>query len=99
MIIYNVTINIEHDVSAQWVQWMKEVHIPEVMATGCFTEYKMCKILVNEEQGISYSVQYTALSMADYERYKSSFASALQQKTASLFANKYVSFRTLLEII
>ena len=36
MIVYNVTVNIDADVQERWIEWMKEVHIPDVMATGLF---------------------------------------------------------------
>jgi len=38
MIIYSVTVNIDDSVHDEWVTWMKEVHIPDVMATGYFLE-------------------------------------------------------------
>jgi hypothetical protein len=33
MIVYNVTVNIDGAVEQEWLKWMKEVHIPEVLAT------------------------------------------------------------------
>ena len=36
MIIYNVTINIEEAATAEWLAWMQETHIPDVIATGKF---------------------------------------------------------------
>ena len=49
MIIYNVTINIENDVQDTWVTWMKETHIPQVMATGFFTTFSFNKLLSRQE--------------------------------------------------
>jgi hypothetical protein len=37
MIVYNVTINLDHDIHDEWVKWMKEKHLHDVMATGMFT--------------------------------------------------------------
>ena len=36
MYIYNVTVNVSDDVHIEWLKWMKETHIPDVMKTGCF---------------------------------------------------------------
>lgn len=36
-IIYNVTTQADHSIAGQWLQWMKEEHIPDIIATGCFT--------------------------------------------------------------
>ena len=99
MIIYNVTVNIENDVREEWLQWMKEKHIPDVMNTGLFLENKICKVLVNEEQGTTYSIQYTCESMKNLEEYKREHAARLQKKHADKFANKFVAFRTVLEVL
>ena len=99
MIIYNVTVNIENDVREEWLNWMKNIHIPEVMATGSFIENKICKVLVDEEQGTTYSIQYTAASMKDLEEYQKSHAPRLQKEHSERYAGKFVAFRTLLEIV
>ena len=99
MIIYNVTVNIDHDVHKEWLHWMREKHIPDVMATGYFLENKICKVLVEEEQGITYSIQYTAANMPDYEEYKREHAPRLQKEHVNKFAGKFVAFRTLLEVL
>jgi hypothetical protein len=99
MIIYNVTVNIENDVREEWLNWMKNVHIPEVMATGLFLEHKICKVLVDEEQGTSYSIQYTAANMEDLQEYQRVHSKRLQKEHNDRYANKFVAFRTLLETV
>jgi hypothetical protein len=99
MIIYNVTVNIENDVREEWLQWMKTVHIPDVMNTGYFLENKICKVLVDEEQGTTYSIQYTCNNMEDLQEYQKLHAPRLQKEVADRYANKFVAFRTLLEVL
>jgi hypothetical protein len=99
MIIYNVTVNIDNDVRDEWVKWMKEEHIPEVMNTGLFTEYRMCRVMVEEESGTTYSVQYSCRNMETLEKYQRDYAPALQKKHTSRYEGKFVAFRTLLELI
>lgn len=99
MIIYNVTVNIEHDVHDEWLKWMKTEHIPDVMKTGFFIENKICKVLVDEEQGTTYSIQYTAPDMQALEQYQRDHALRLQKEHSDRFANKFVAFRTLLEVV
>ena len=100
MIVYNVTIQIENEVHDDWLEWMKNVHIPEVMNTGMFLENRMLIVLGSEEsEGKTYSVQYICKSMKEYEQYRNSFAPALQEKHSSRYANKFVAFRTLLEVV
>ena len=99
MIIYNVTVKVDHAVATEWLAWMLEVHIPEVMNTGLFTENHVLKVLVEDSEGLTYSIQYYCKNMADYEKYRDEFAPALQAETQKKYKEHFVAFRTLLELI
>jgi len=100
MYIYNVTINIEESTAPQWLTWMQEVHIPEMLATGKFFEAKLCQVMIEEEMGgLTYSVQYSTESKETLERYYIENADKLRQKTSKLFQGKFVAFRTELNMI
>lgn len=100
MIIYNVTVNVAEDIAGEWLSWMKDVHVPEVMATGCFLENKIMKLLVEEETGgISFAVQYSCNSMDDYDRYIENYATEMRAKTQARYQDRLVAFRTLLEVM
>lgn len=99
MILYNVTVNIDAEVEQEWFTWMKEVHVPDVMATGMFVENKVFKLLQEEPQGTTYSFQYFAKSLNNIEEYQQKYAPKLQQDVNSRYANKFVAFRSLLESV
>lgn len=99
MIIYNVTVNIDEDVAVEWLHWMKEVHIPDVMKTGMFLDHRFCRVLAEEAGGFTYAIQYSCKDMETYEKYRDEFAPALQQETAKKYGGKFVAFRTLLEVV
>ena len=100
MYIYNVTTNIEASAHDQWLKWMKEIHIPDVLATGKFLSAKMCKVLVEEDMGgTTYSVQFTTVDEETLLAYYNEDAPRLRQEALRLFSNKFVSFRTELEVI
>jgi len=100
MIIYNVTVNIDVDVHDEWLQWMKEVHVPDVMAAGFFLDSKISKILSGDEEGgLSYSIMYTCKDMETLERYQAEAAPALQADHTKRYAGKFGAFRTLLEVV
>jgi hypothetical protein len=99
MIIYNVTVNVENDIHEDWLKWMKEIHIPDVMKTGYFLENRFCKVLVEEESGFTYSIQYTCANMADLEEYYNTHAPRLQKEHKDRYEGKFVAFRTLLEMV
>lgn len=99
MYIYNVTVNIADDVHNEWVKWMRDTHIPDVMKTGCFIDKQMVKVLYVEDEGHTYSIQYKFLEMVDIEKYNKEFAPKLQAEHSAKFKDKYAAFRTLLQII
>ena len=48
MFIYNVTVTLKDSIHQDWLKWMQEVHIPDVMRTGYFVENKLCKLVTEE---------------------------------------------------
>ncbi|MCB0771049.1 MAG: DUF4286 family protein [Flavobacteriales bacterium] len=99
MIIYNVTINVDTDVHERWLLWMKATHIPDVMSTGLFLDHRLCRVLADDEGGITYAVQYTCADMATLQRYHAEHAPRLQAETQKNFGGKFAAFRTLLEVL
>ena len=99
MILYNVTISIDAAAEEEWLQWMKEIHIPDVMNTGFFIDNKICRIHAEEEGGKSYSIQYLAKSWNEYNQYQDQFALKLQQEHTLKVSGKFAAFRTILEVV
>ena len=100
MIIYNVTINIDESVHDEWLSWMQDKHLPDMLATGKFTHAKMVKVLVEEDMGgVTYSVQYTTKDKQTLESYYREDADRLRADAQKMFPNKFVAFRTELEVI
>lgn len=100
MILYNVTTNIEPSIHGEWLNWMLNSHIPDVMTTGMFLEYHMLKVISDDESGgFTYSVQYLCASMEKYQQYEDIYAPALRADYLSRYKDSSVSFRTILEVI
>ncbi len=99
-IVYNVTVKIIDEILIDWVQWMTEVHIPDVMNTECFDSYQMTKILHDDgDGGHSYAIQYVSPNKEAFEKYQLEYAKKLQEEHATRYQGKYVAFRTLMEIV
>ena len=98
MILYNVSIKIEPNIKDDWIKWMKEKHIPDVMNTDIFSDYKFLEI-TNEEAKDTYAIQYSCKSMDDLNRYFDVFAEALQSEHQKRYVNKFVAFRTIMRDI
>jgi len=99
MILYNVTVKIEKSVEEEWLEWMKTVHIPDVMNTGLFIRYQICRLLIEEEDGSTYSFQYTCADMSSFERYQQEHARVLQADHTRRYKDRFVAFRTMMEVV
>lgn len=98
MITYSVTITLDKDVEQDWIAWMRETHIPEVMATGCFKDARLTRLLdpAPEKGTATFNVQYSVENIGVYKRYQDDHAPALQKAHTDRFEGKFVAFRTLL---
>jgi len=100
MILYNVTVKIMTQFREDWEKWMRETHIPEVMDTGLFVEYKMSRILGEDEnEGVTFAIQYLTPSMEKFREYEENHAKRLQADHTQRYTNKYVAFRTIMEVV
>lgn len=100
MILYNVTVKIMTAFREDWEKWMRDIHIPEVMDTECFTEYKMSRILGEDEnEGVTFAIQYLSPSMGKFQEYQQKYAKKLQADHTKRYEGKYVAFRTLMEVV
>lgn len=99
MFLYNVTLILEDTAAEEWLQWMQEVHIPEVMATGMFVSNRLLKVVDSPNEGVTYCAQYVAETLAQYNQYQEEFAPALQAELNERFKNRFVAYRSLMEFI
>lgn len=100
MIIYNVTVKLETAIHEPWLQWMQETHIPEVVATGCFTHAVILRLLeIDDSEGPTYAVQYHAESKALYNRYIEKFAGEMRQRAFEKWGNRFIAFRSAMQVV
>ena len=100
MIIYNVTIKVEMPIADDWLQWLLNNHIPDVMHTNCFAEYKVVRLLeVDDSEGPTYAIQYYAQSKSDYNRYIEMYACDMRQRSFEKWGERFVAFRSVMEVV
>ena len=100
MISYNVTVKIDHGVHEDWYGWMTEHHIPDVMATGLFLEYRMSRILgLEDDDGYTYTIQYYLEDMDKLQEYQDEQATKLQSEHSERYKDRFGAFRTLMVIV
>ena len=98
-LVYNITIAVSEDIRDEWLDWMREVHIPKVLETGLFTSARLMRVHAFERDALTYSVQYLAESRENFEQFQKEFAPALDAKHAKRFGDAATTFATALEVI
>ena len=98
MYIYNVTVNIEDSVHDEWKDWMQSTHIPDVLATGLFSSCRFTQVLVDDESGTTYSIQYVVKDLETFQLYQEMYAPNLQKEHKEKYEGKFVAFRTMLKM-
>lgn len=98
MYIYNITINIDEANHAIWLVWIEE-HINNILGTQKFTSAKMTEVLVDNEVGRTYSIQFTASSKDELIAFKENHENDFRLQAYRKFGEKMMSFSTELKLV
>ena len=98
-ILYNVTVSLEAAIYPEWLAFMRENHIPKIFSTGCFSGYKICRIIDQSEESYSVAVQYFAVDEDNFRNYTTKYAPALQKEYIARFGSSAPAFRTVLHAL
>ena len=100
MIIYNITVKVDWSIAEDWVQWMQNIHIPEILHTGCFEKHQFVRLLqVDETDGPTYATQYFAPTLSKYDEYLQHHAARFRREVTNKWGAKYVDFKTLMQVL
>lgn len=100
MLIFNTTYKVSLKIKDKWLNWTKESHIPFMLQSGNFTKAQITKIVGSEdEEGISYSVQFHIDDMDMLMIWHKNNASIFQSNCAAIFGSEVSFFSTVLELI
>jgi hypothetical protein len=100
MFIYNVTIKVDASIKEEWLNWLKQEHIADVLSTGCFTDATILRLLeIDDTEGPTYAIQYKAESKALYDRYVEKFAGDMRQRSFDKWGNRFIAFRSLMQVV
>ncbi len=100
MLLYNETIGLDKEIEQEWLDWIKDTYIPDMMASGVFVDYKLYKVLtLEDDSSVSYCVQYFTPTIEQFQHYLKEFAPVLAEKHHQKFKDHHAAFRTLLESI
>lgn len=83
----------------EWLAWMREEHIPDVMAAGYFLNFHLQRLLdpMVDPEAATYNVQYECESLTAYDAYQRLAAPALRKQFTDRYGESIVAFRSVLE--
>lgn len=101
MIIYSVSVRIKKEVEDEWLQWMKDTHIPAVLSTKYFKNCEMYKVLIPDlgEDVAMYKMKYFSDTFQNYLDYQQNYAAKLQASHNEKYQGKFTASREVIENI
>ena len=99
MIIYSITTSVKNEYITEWLKWMKEEHIPNIMRTGYFENFKIYEVRVpttNSEE-TTYIINYECESFEKYKEYADTEAARLRAAYAAKYSGIAKTARTVME--
>ena len=88
MIIYEVTATVEASLAQAYERYMRQEHIADVLASGCFQGAEFASSTPGR-----YRMRYEASTDEDLERYLATHAARLREDAASRFPEGVVLSR------
>ncbi|MEJ7626452.1 MAG: DUF4286 family protein [Ferruginibacter sp.] len=100
MILYNVTVKVDNAIAEEWLQWINNEHIPDMLSTGCFSKATVLKLLeVDESDGPTYAIQYHAVSKSNYNLYIDKYAGIMRTKSLEKWQGQFIAFRSVMQVV
>jgi hypothetical protein len=100
MIIYNITTKIAWHIHDEWKEWLLNVQLPSIMATGFFEQYQLVRLLeVDDEEGPTYALQLRSSSIENVDSYRYKHLDEVEQQERNMWGNDLISFRSLMQVI
>lgn len=98
--LYVVFVAIDRDLADAWTTWMRETHVPDVLATGCFADALMLRDeAADTPERLGWRFVYRAHDADALARYQANFAAALQADHTDRFAGTFDARRELLPVV
>jgi hypothetical protein len=100
MIVYNITCKVRWEILEGWLTWQLEEQIPATSATGLFDDYRLYRLLEqDEEEGPTFVVQFITTSRERYHKFSREFEPGLRQAGWEKWGDGFIAFRTLMESV
>jgi hypothetical protein len=94
MIIYEITAIVEASAEEEYERYMRERHVDDVLATGCFERASLAR-----EEGGRYQIRCEATDHAAVERYRAEQADRLKADFAMHFGSGVAVSRAVWRVV
>lgn len=100
MFVYNITIKVDNQITGEWLQWQKEIHIPEILSTGFFYDFRFYELLEQDNsEGRTFVIQFFAMEQQHHNEYMHNHARQFGEKEFKKWGYQFISFTTLLKSV
>lgn len=99
MIVYNTTFHVEDAVAEKLIAYLKKTYIPIAIKTGVLRNPALRRLLHDEEESVSFALQFHVDTRDALEAWKLKEGRLLQRRLTNLFGHQLIGFSTLLEEI
>jgi hypothetical protein len=99
MIVYNETLIVEEASYPDWLQYMREVHIPGIMATGLFDSYRVLSVIDSPNEGVTTCIQYNTDNEERFALFYNQHLQAFHIAHNDIYEGKFVMYNTTMESI
>jgi hypothetical protein len=99
--VYAVTLCIDGEIAEEWLEWMRAVHVPEVLRTGCFHHCSIQRDTgpARADGRVTFVLEYLAASAARVELYQRDYAPELQRVHSSRYAGRFEASRSVRSLL
>ena len=97
MLVFNTTYLVSKASENDFLAWMKAVYVPAVQKIGLLGAPRLYKVLVSEEEGVTYSLQFDAETVADMSKFRNQYLDELEQLLFLRFGESVLHFSTYLK--
>jgi hypothetical protein len=98
MIVLNFTVKVHASILEGWLAWLQQEHIPAILATGSFDDYKFYRLLEQDEaEGPTFVLQFYTQTQEAWRRYMIEYDPKFQQDALTRWGEAFIGFGTTME--
>lgn len=100
MLIVNTTYHVSEDIQTDWIFWVKNEYIPEVIKTNMMVQPRFFHLLIEDEPGnVSYALQFEVKDLDTLENWFQKYGTEMQVTMSNRFQEKVMGFTTMMETV